>query len=209
MIDYDKLKTLTGNALKQYLGKIVEHAQRRLDLHKYELEGSINLKEKLTQQEPKYKVGDTLWLIYDQKPLCFNVEAVNFRSNKKFMYQMSGGYPGAGFEENLYPTKAALIKAQIEYWSNMREPIKLPMMTDYDDQYCTHPEVIGSFGGIKFICTHCGKHGLTREQNQEYCNVSGVKLGKQEECEHRADTSYVMMNGELHSECKKCGEFYR
>lgn len=53
-----------------------------------------------------------------------------------------------------------------------------------------------------------------REPQDEYCNVSGAKLGKPNECQHESD-------GQLHtvvsfgacvekiSKCAKCGEFYR
>lgn len=54
-----------------------------------------------------------------------------------------------------------------------------------------------------------------REPQDEYCNVSGAKLGKREPtegttgCQHESDGEDYRYQCAHHYKCTKCGEFYR
>ncbi len=79
-------------------------------------------------------------------------------------------------ESELYTTKSQLIAAQIEYWSKLKSDYApLPVST----------------GG--------------RAYEPEYCNVSGAKLGKREECDHPDKTKqWIFGYGWEFRHCDKC-----
>jgi hypothetical protein len=206
MIDYDKLKVAHTMIERYALDKEWDiNLSARFDSfdtkrfgwilsdgngdHRFgNIDDLITNLRKLTQTEPKYKCGDIIWIVYEQNPLCFVVEEVNFRSNNKFMYRLSGEYPGAAFEENLYPTKSQLIESQIEYWSNMREP---------QDEYCN---VSGAKLGRREECNHelMSKYGD--------CGECGLQI----ECDHESDWNQFKKEDDGYKfKCIKCGEFYR
>jgi hypothetical protein len=70
--------------------------------------------------QPKYKVGDTIWYIGENKDeissgliseiIYFNDNLAQFRINDEVWFT---------FEDELYPTKTALIEAQIQHWQSL------------------------------------------------------------------------------------------
>lgn len=210
MIDYDKLRLAHELANKYYqqsnsgvviesnfeFGCTLEYVYRLWidqNISSFnEIDDLITKLKALTQPEPKYKVGDTVWMEINGEPVS------------RFIFKNAGpkyyleGYVGLMYESELYPTKAELIEAQIKYWTSMREP-------EHEFE--------------KGICVHCGDkyfdHGPFC-MRLEYCNVSGAKLGKREECEHESDGSVPKLSHFTSEEgcvfvrkCIKCGEFYR
>lgn len=119
MIDYTKLKTaheLCEKLLAQDgstmticichtpLGYRYIVTDGRLQQQGFDgIDGVITKLKELTQSEPKYKVGQSVWAIAGGQP----TEYIYDDKIKDF---------------DLYPTKAALIEAQIEYWQSQREP---------------------------------------------------------------------------------------
>lgn len=239
MIDYDKLKI--AHELADKLSKITNgHVQVscKLFIHRegsnfchYELsidndyglgngvmtnmDDLITKLRELTQSEPKYKKGQTVWTLTNHEAPDDIIEiTLNQDIND---------------DEGLYPSKAALIEAQIEYWSNM--------------QYSQEPLPINNRGrgerelNPTFKATDSWYKQAAKDED-EYCNVSGAKLGKnlpthgvgsalkvdlngkpawvdtntkREECEHESDgVRYSSVcEGMTQFKCKKCGEFYR
>jgi len=131
MIDYDKLKLAHELILKvdeKYA--IATHAACTFDTYyrlyaqncdwfeDYEsIDELIAKLEELTESKPKYKIGDIVWfVILAREWLGIETEIDAIDDNK---YHVSYGH--WMHENELYPTKAALIEAQIEYWISLRE----------------------------------------------------------------------------------------
>lgn len=151
----------------------------------------IDKPPELTEPKRKYKVGDQIVVygwneeIYEEvvtKCECIPAKEPSWTYND-------------WIEDNyhrIYPTKAALIAAQIKYWANL-------------GKYCEHDVIYST-------CEQC--------KEPEYCNVSGAKLGKSEECEHEPskgttgcqhENPYIGDSGKYYGtvKCTKCGELYQ
>lgn len=238
MIDYDKLKiahTFIDKCESHYLAHInskkhgheytlVDWKIEMPDLIYDNIDDLITKLRELTQSEPKYKVGDVVFI----------VDAGNELAQVEFMHDEYYGYgarePSDGYfidEKHCYPNKAALIEAQIEYWSNM--------------QYSQEPLPINNGGrgerelNPTFKATDSWYKQAAKDED-EYCNVSGAKLGKnlpthgvgsalkvdlngkpawvdtntkREECEHETDWNQFKQDDQGYLfKCEKCGEFY-
>lgn len=81
----------------------------------YEIEDLIEKLKQLTQPQPKYKIGDEVWMIFDNEPRCFTIF-----QNAGLKYYLHGHPLVLVHEFDLYPTKGALIEAKIDYWYKMR-----------------------------------------------------------------------------------------
>lgn len=147
---------------------------------------------KLTQPAPKYKPGDTWWYIDECNEPCSLL--IN-ETNKDWHRN----------DEEWFPTKAALIEAQINYWYDLKE----------DWIKCDKCGINRAMGD----CWMCARN---EAKEPEYCNVSGIKLGKREPetttgCHHAPDynvtANYTQhansMVSHVEFKCIKCGEFYR
>lgn len=191
MIDYDKLKIAQEPAEPGYVSEILEEIKPingvlTLPAGDYIFKDGVTYKVKKTDKpaeptEPKrkYKVGDQIVVygwneeIYEEvvtKCECIPAKEPSWTYND-------------WIEDNyhrIYPTKAALIAAQIKYWANL-------------GKYCEHDVVYSA-------CEQCNE--------PEYCNVSGVKLGKPEECKcnteyfHAKDGRCVCCNKPYKEICK-------
>lgn len=112
MIDYDELKD-------------VIHADKRIkEIIMDLIQQYYESQEELTQQEPKYNVGDEVWIRQFYNCKSFVIHTINQHEDTVWYSNVGGDISTR--EQYLYPTKAALIEAQIAYWSNLREPIKFP-----------------------------------------------------------------------------------
>jgi hypothetical protein len=135
----------------------------------------IDKPEELTEPEPQYKEGAHIWRIVNHQPfedvIC---EQLGCDINGEQCYSIKGLII---CESKLYPTKAALIEAQIAYWSSMLEPIsnKNPCKKCGLDILDTHYSDY-------FYCDHEWTEKIKYTKvTDEYWNVSGAKLGKREE----------------------------
>ncbi len=173
MIDYDKLKQAHDLASERYQQSkwcriSIDYVGTR-NIIEYRLMTSINGDEdwcftnldnliaklqQLTQPKAKYKVGDKVWLIsYCGSVICeWEIEDIDIWSEEKYLFGDSW-YT----ESELYPTKSALIEAQIEYWVN--ELKKLPVFSQLTGQYilqtkeCQHER-----NGYVNKCKTCGEY---------------------------------------------------
>lgn len=136
MIDYEKLKIAHEYAEK--LSKITEcsthikiihfthfnpvfiliDSSKDMDeLEFNNLDDLITKLQELTKPEPKYELGNRVWYQYHGKPFGANIV---FVGNEEYEIDDSKNNNGKTWftETELYPTKQALIEAQIEYWSS-------------------------------------------------------------------------------------------
>lgn len=122
---------------------------------------AIEKLKELTQPEPKYKVGDTVWMLTGED---FEIESmvigeiVPDHPDGIWYSDLSedGRWKQCGWlEEQLYPSRKALIDAQIEYWQNLKnESVK-----KFSEIKCNHNRRgINAFGGWEiYKCDVCGK----------------------------------------------------
>jgi hypothetical protein len=109
------------------------------------------LKE-LTQPEPKYKVGDEVWIVEDDECQSYVVDGISGSR-----YYLSHPYNrGLIYESKLYPTKQALIEAQIAYWLSLKidEDAKELGMQKIGE--CQHESDSTQFGP-PWRCKKCGE----------------------------------------------------
>jgi len=240
MINYEKLKIAHELAKKSdarmwhYVDKnkdnasgyefqiLTDDAFERWGKHSYttnDIDEVIAKLQELTQPNPKYKQEQTVWFLSQ----CMhneiedgNISEAEYQDgvllysiyNKRDYWQ----------EHQLYPTKSALIEAQIATWLRMKDELCKKCGLDLlDTQYssyfsCQHewekceyqPQFEGEIKGFNQAdYTLC-------KSTTEYCQVSGAKLDK---CQHEPDGREHVMTDEggclIMNRCKKCGEFHR
>lgn len=209
MIDYDKLKLAHQLCIKYNKNALVSVLFYSNNFTQYDfrieedgitcyLTGDIDdlitkLRE-LTQPEPKYKIGDVVHFINHR--LQINENTVESITSDERGIVLHFGKPtyGAIYEIDVYPTKAALIEAQIEYWLSLREPSQASSISKlcpncgnsrvHDGvcwaQGCSYKEpefCINQSLKPAFIAINAWYKQAAKDED-EYCNVSGAKLGK-------------------------------
>lgn len=95
----------------------------------------------------KYKVGQTAWRLNDEyEPHSLEICDIDMSSDEMYLDTEDGSW---WTEEQLYPTREALIKAQLLYWE-----LKLLVPIPVHEFVCQH----GSFDkGDMLKCFHCGE----------------------------------------------------
>lgn len=152
--------------------------------------------EELTQPKTKYEIGQEIWFVVlglEWSPIESQIESYN-----NGQYYVSGHWYK---ERDLYPTKQALIEAQIDHWVNQLKQI--PEFSALTGQY------------------------ILQTKQDEYCQVSGASLGRPKiqdapfagsvpiekiqapvdsvsKCQHESDAKYY-----TYPATSIIGEFYR
>ena len=119
--------------------------------------------------EPKYKVGDEVW--YKLGDELISCEIIKNPES---------------FGDDYYPSKEALIEAQIEYWKNQLEN-NLEKVKE-----CSHVT-------LTVGCAVCDTYKLNPDD----------PCYKSKNCEHEGKIVYMDGPTNITMECIKCGEFYR
>jgi hypothetical protein len=195
MIDYEKLKIaheLAADTVEYYFEAVFgikgspdyalfNASGKRIGEFDTE-DGLLEMLQELTQPGPKYKVDAAVWMLnHEHKPEQYIVFEDLFDIDS-YSYTLHNDNLKWREESELHPTKAALIEAQIKYWSNMRE--EKPQERQYH-----HPRQYAD-ALISGLCApQVGTTG----------------------CQHESDgCSYVTSNqSQMHSKrCIKCGVFY-
>ncbi len=202
MIDYEKLKEAHELAEKYYDSTgytcVIElnfYYGCSDDGHKLWIKGFdenfnniddliAKLKE-LTQPEPKYKGGDNIYSLLRRGMSGFMTGSIDkFDPDRQQYYVL---FPNIGCywmnEDDIYPTREALIQSQIDYWQSLSE-----------DKPCEHLWVRGKChdcGAVK-ICEH-------EPDNRYHYEFAGGHF----------DLDYKS-NNSLNEVCKciKCEEYY-
>ncbi len=138
MIDTEKLKIaheltkkLDGHYVEILLGcddePSIKLMNENLHLHlltTWNIDELITKLEELNKPKPKYNVGDIVWRLNDEyNATSLLITEIEYNHNE-YLYLEHQEYcneqirPG-WLEEQLYPSRDALIKAQIEYWHKL------------------------------------------------------------------------------------------
>lgn len=84
-----------------------------------DLDAIILQLEELNPLEVKYKKGQTVWRLNDEyEPESFVISEIDPSSEEMYLQDEENGW---WLEEQLYPSREALIEAQVDYWLGMLE----------------------------------------------------------------------------------------
>lgn len=161
--------------------------------------------KELTQPEPKYKIGQKVWFIHYTNAWIFlegKIESID--NDRYFTY---GNWMN---ESELYPSKEALIQAQLEYWQSLKPK-------DAATLYAEGAKKI--YADAEGKCQHHWKDATDYyDPSKRKCTLCGI-IESLVECEHESDgycydnNNEIVIGYQLHKytqqKCKKCGEFYR
>ena len=172
------------------------------------IEHLIGKLQELTKPKPKFKVGDTLWLVAKNDIKSFSVDEINIM-NGVFIYEDK--YWSAE-EKNLYPTRESLIEAQIKRWQSMLHEtysVSESSKSIDDKNPCDHIFVLLADD------PECIKCGIAYDE--KYTKLKPSSTCEKQECQHERDINTEPKLSHFTSEegcvfivkCKKCGEFYR
>lgn len=191
--------------------------------------------QELTQSKAKYSKKDFIWVL-DDSNRASHKKIIGHRWDeyeKEYVCELtdSTGEPYWITENSLYPTKSALIEAQIEYWVNQLKGI--PEFSKLTGEYrlIAEPEdEIYPPTGIKYQFDPSFEGEVDGFSQQGYkirlpiegcCQACVPKL---DECQHESDGKEycpglyerILAATELTSKdllrfnkCLKCGEFYK
>lgn len=188
MIDYEKLKLAHEWVCNHFDGQMG-------------IDDLIAKLQELTKPKTKYKVGDEVWMTVDDEPKSFVIDSVC--NSKYYLYQYDLGLV---YESLLYPTKSALIEAQIEYWQK-----QLCEIGEHDypnDSYkcihCRHDWTLGGqptfegevkgFGEEITSALCCGKvwNYTKTDWSTAKCHLCGSKFV--EECQHECNWDGMLVS---------------
>ena len=185
MIDYNKLKIAHELAEKYYNDTSICNSIRieyyfddepyisyqwhntredKIDLYKHIDELIIKLKE-LTQPDPKYKEGQKIYALYAREITQLEV-LCNEWDAEKGAYRCEIVNPRLWwYEHEIYPTKSALIEAQIEYWQSLRDQLEdvRDMVPAFEGEVmgfkCQHEsdELVYCSYPLRYKCIKCGE----------------------------------------------------
>lgn len=200
MIDYEKLKQAIEIADK-YLknendtGSLYLTLNRASDkfpitfaflgLKYLTIDDLITKLKELTQPEPKYKFGDTVWSLKKRGEQGLMSGFIDDSDGDKDKYYVLYDGEGAYWqtEDDLYPSRNLLIDAQIDYWYNLKmEAVK-------DSLSKCVPTFEGEIKGFSSLADKEWKHELTK-------------------CDHECSAEMILINPGQYK-CVKCGVFYR
>lgn len=148
-----------------------------------------NLKELIPKNIPKYRVGQTVWhLNTEYLPECTVIESIDYCDEENEpIYGVPSLYGAGWLESQVYPSREDLIKAQIEYWTSLKNKQN---STCSNDMSLLSPPYEGEIKGFD----------------------QSVQMHEKVECIHEQDfDNYCPYtpNHPHYRKCKRCGEFYR
>lgn len=212
MIDYEKLKLAHELAHKTtdyfvafYFGNTIEKKDEFtlfdsngvIDRNFSSIDDLIAKLKQLTQPNPKYEVGQEVWFA-EYADDIENAKIVEImRTEVKVKWNL--WLP----EKKVYPSREALIEAQIEYWNSLKNEEK---STRLDDMSMS-PPFDGEIKGFnqcahnyEMPCEH-QSDGILYNEHSIWIKFLGAD----------GDKRYIDGNGykEGWLKCRKCGELYK
>lgn len=186
------------------------------------LDDLITRLQELTQSQPKYAYGASLWFHYNDEIINEFVQEIDKDSYNQWQYHLGDFYIK---EHQLYLSREALIQAQIDYWTRLANN-ETSHPTNAESSFnkeCQHESkdnllffINSSVGEIP--CYRCIKCNLPYRADKwlDMCD-------EQSHCQHESDGKdydevkdlpgdvTISLNPKLFllKKCKKCGEFYR
>lgn len=208
-IDYDKLKVAhalaekLSNQDKSYTVIGVSHTDgffNEFSLSSYgistdykSIDDLLEKLQELTKPKPKYEVGQEVWLVSDiSMPVAINIEQSRV-VNGLFEYLSEHYLPQP--EAMLYPSRQALIEAQLTYWSELLHGERYPFLpTDI-----IHKAILNLYPEMAAQSDH------NYEMTQKFeGDIVGFKS-----CEHEWDKCAVKAGPDgSFKRCQHCKEFY-
>ncbi len=223
MIDYQKLKVVHELAIKLpyarfiyknnyhdeevWFGVTYAGEKEEEGIFMQDIDELIETLKELTnagEPKPKYKVGDEVFFLGDfGNTLKFIINGVDADSEEKYYsYEIDEWF----LEEQLYPSKLALIEAQIEHWTELKNEEKSIRSDNVSmQQNCPHESQTPDSKDNVHMCIKCF---------EEFCMPDA--------CLHESDgKSYLntrlgmiaydvyCSKPDWHYKCTKCGEFYK
>jgi len=207
MIDYDKLKIAHELCEKlsiiknQYIQVKIQIClndcsyalENNANIFKFEwfdsIEELITKLKELTEPQPKYKIGQEVWYITCEfEPISTKIEDLTWFEDSTH-YLIDEGHIK---ESNLYPSKQALIEAQIEHWTKLKI------------------DEISEDTIISTLC--CGSTWSYYKSAKYVVNCAHCQKKFHEKCQHESDGILKDDSGTFELgcyKCKKCGQFYR
>lgn len=212
MIDYDKLR-LANDMLRGTIYGMEVHLNgedefpvvvRKFDKNgdsvylftEHNLDLLIEKLQEITKAEPKYKVGDSIFLLMGSSIMRGDILDVPnnfFYDYGVYVWQDGnayGGYETRVEEQYLYPSRQSLIESQIDHWARLLNK----ETSTHSEDMSMKPPFEGEIKGF----------------NSATDNLQKV------ECEHESDgcryaAPWRRADEESFIEflCTKCGEFYR
>ena len=152
-----------------------------------DIEGLIAKLKELTKPEPKFKLGDEVWLYdcYIHQVNCFVIDAIDLES---LCYSGKIKGSAAEYEEirerDIYRTREELIDSQIKHWQSLKEPEE------------KEPDKVFH------------KPKINDEALQKFLN--GFAYKRHNQCDHDNNGECLKPDGytQYMRKCIKCGEFY-
>lgn len=220
MIDYEKLQIAHEIGEKNDVSIYYAYKYKNgefiywvsLDQLHFEMK-ELNVQQK---PQPKYKVGQNVYRLDGaNKPRLFNIDKFKCEFGEYFYRDFDDIWWN---ESQLYPTREALILAQIEYWNSLGDTQDNQVQPD-----CKHVSkfnVINERGNINVTCYDCHKV-LSEECKHDYKRGICIKCGHESllgnqckiKCIHESDGKHGLLTDpfqyQFQYQCIKCGEFYR
>jgi hypothetical protein len=114
----------------------------------------------LTKPEPKYQIGDIVWHINDEDEVCSFLVNQVVSDQTGCSYEHDCDNPEWWLEDQLYPSREALIQAQIDYWQSLANSDDSSPNSENID--CEHKRSGPYFQRnvnevIEKRCKHCGE----------------------------------------------------
>ncbi len=149
--------------------------------------------QELSKPEPKYKVGQTVYICINDNIISFVInEIIKDIDYFYIFYTDEGDYIDDGrsfdqyIEDELYPSREALIQAKIDYWKHLKQ------------EHCEHCyssmryESVDGGAGLNGIlcCSNCGKDKPDRTLSEEKST--------------RSDDMSKVCNHKFHFDCSPC-----
>ncbi len=187
MIDYNEVQNClmhiiteceNGEDAKDIIEDVLHIAKRAWNL----LEG----------KQSKYKVGQTVWRLNDEfEPQSLEICDIDFESDEMYLDTEDASW---WQEHQLYPTKSALIEAQLKHWTEqyMQEDVRAEYEPPFEGK-------IKSFRDIK-PAPFAGNIPVEKIQRA----VASTK-----QCQHESTGDpHHLADGKLYHTCDKCDAYF-
>jgi len=238
MIDYEKLQialdmhskikdeyylnVLIDSRIEYYLCSINYDKD---NLYYSSLDELIEKLQELTKPEPKYKVGQEVWIRDNDDILNVKIISISNSNERYYMKQFMGNFEitYSRIEQEMFPSKEALIEAQIEYWearleywTNLLSEELEQHVSGYCQPICRNSEEKSTQHedmSTPSTCTHDGHINCSKCNTQWTTGFAVVDKGLWDSMnkDHSADVLEKVECQHQHTflsgfRCIKCGE---
>jgi len=210
MINYEKLKQRVETAIDSCNG-YSSSSSNSASLMVFAYESVLkwmNEFDELARYKAKYKVKEVAWVVGDDSPLEIYIEEIDLNSDEMYLDSSNNWW----CEDDLYPTRQALIEAQIKYWINLADDSAVELLCN----------IVGDNAQERFDER---TKSLDEALAKKYCARPDDTHKKADECVHENDgmryREGTLLPGhyfeaadntpkeDIFFKCIKCKELYR